>query len=94
MFKVGKNITVNADQVLEFRGMNDAGEEIKIGQIKGSIKDNKKGMIQNQQYHSDHSPYYNIDQIDKKIGNSPLQQYGFKKPIYIIRTKSTFFKLR
>ena len=46
MFKVGKNITVNADQVLEFRGMNDAGEEIKIGQIKGSIKDNKKGQDQ------------------------------------------------
>ena len=46
MFKVGKNITVNADQVLEFRGMNDAGEEIKIGQIKGSIKDNKKGKDQ------------------------------------------------
>ena len=46
MFKVGKNITVNADQVLEFRGLNDAGEEIKIGQIKGSIKDNKKGKDQ------------------------------------------------
>ena len=30
MFKVGKNITVNADQVLEFRGLNDAGEEINI----------------------------------------------------------------
>ena len=40
MFKVGKNITINADQVLEFRGLNDAGEELKIGQIKGSIKDN------------------------------------------------------
>ena len=35
MFKVGKNITINADQVLEFRGLNDAGEELKIGQIKG-----------------------------------------------------------
>ena len=46
MFKVGKNITVNADQVLEFRGTNDAGEELKIGQIKGSIKDNKKGNDQ------------------------------------------------
>ena len=45
MFKVGKNITVNADQVLEFRGLNDAGEELKIGQIKGSIKDNKKGKL-------------------------------------------------
>ena len=42
MFKVGKNITVNADQVLEFRGTNDAGEELKIGQIKGSIKTTKK----------------------------------------------------
>ena len=28
MFKVGKNITVNADRVLEFRGTNDAGEEL------------------------------------------------------------------
>ena len=37
MFKVGKNITVNADQVLEFRGLNDAGEEIKIGQITKSV---------------------------------------------------------
>ena len=46
MFKVGKNITINADQVLEFRGLNDAGEELKIGQIKGSIKDNKKGQDQ------------------------------------------------
>ena len=46
MFKVGKNITINADQVLEFRGLNDAGEELKIGQIKGSIKDNKKGKDQ------------------------------------------------
>ena len=35
MFKVGKNITINADQVLEFRGLNDAGEELKIGQKKG-----------------------------------------------------------
>ena len=46
MFKVGKNITINADQVLEFTGNNDAGEEIRIGSIKGSIKDNKKGADQ------------------------------------------------
>ena len=46
MFKVGKNITINADTWLEFKGQNDAGEEIRIASIKGSIKDNRKGMDQ------------------------------------------------
>ena len=46
MFKVGKNITINADTFLEFKGQNDAGEEIRIGSIKGSIKDNTKGADQ------------------------------------------------
>ncbi len=46
MFKVGKNITINADTWLEFKGNNDAGEEIRIGSIKGSIKDNRKGQDQ------------------------------------------------
>lgn len=46
MFKVGKNITINADTFLEFKGENDAGEEIRIGSIKGSIKDNRKGQDQ------------------------------------------------
>ena len=46
MFKVGKNITINADTFLEFKGENDAGEEIRIGSIKGSIKDNRKGADQ------------------------------------------------
>jgi len=46
MFKVGKNIQINADTWLEFTGKNDAGEEIRIGSIKGSIKDNKKGADQ------------------------------------------------
>ena len=46
MFKVGKNITLNADTWLEFKGNNDAGDEIRIGSIKGSIKDNKKGADQ------------------------------------------------
>ena len=46
MFKVGKNITINADTWLEFKGHNDAGEEIRIGSIKGSIKDNRKGSDQ------------------------------------------------
>ena len=46
MFKVGKNITINADTFLEFRGQNDAGEEIRIGSIKGSMKDRKKGADQ------------------------------------------------
>ena len=43
MFKCGKNITLNADSWLEFKGENDADEEIRIGSIKGSIKDNTKG---------------------------------------------------
>ena len=43
MFKCGKNITLNADSWLEFNGNNDADEEIRIGSIKGSIKDNEKG---------------------------------------------------
>ena len=43
MFKCGKNITLNADSWLEFKGNNDADEEIRIGSIKGSIKDNEKG---------------------------------------------------
>ena len=46
MFKVGKNITLNPDQWIEFKGENDAGEEIRIGAIKGSIKDNTKGADQ------------------------------------------------
>ena len=46
MFKVGKNIQINADTWLEFQGQNDAGEDIRIGSIKGSIKDNKKGADQ------------------------------------------------
>ena len=43
MFKCGKNITLNADSWLEFKGNNDADEEIRIGSIKGSIRDNEKG---------------------------------------------------
>ena len=43
MFKCGKNITLNSDSWLEFKGNNDADEEIRIGSIKGSIKDNEKG---------------------------------------------------
>ena len=35
-----------ADTWLEFKGQNDAGEEIRIGSIKGSIKDNRKGADQ------------------------------------------------
>jgi len=31
MFKVGKNIQINADTWLEFQGQNDAGENIIIG---------------------------------------------------------------
>ncbi len=46
MFKVGKNIQINADTWLEFTGKNDAGEDIRIGSIKGSIKDNRKGVDQ------------------------------------------------
>ena len=46
MFKVGKNITINADTYLEFKGKNDAGEELRIASIKGSIKDNRKGKDQ------------------------------------------------
>ena len=46
MFKVGKNITINADTFLEFKGHNDAGEEIRVASIKGSIKDNRKGQDQ------------------------------------------------
>ncbi len=46
MFKVGKNITINADTWLEFKGKNDAGEELRIASIKGSIKDNRKGKDQ------------------------------------------------
>jgi len=43
MFKCGKNITLNADSWLEFKGNNDADEEIRIGSIKGSISTNEKG---------------------------------------------------
>jgi hypothetical protein len=43
MFKCGKNITLNADSWLEFKGKNDADEDIRIGSIKGSIRDNTKG---------------------------------------------------
>jgi len=44
--KVSGNIEINADTWLEFQGKNDAGENIRIGSIKGSIKDNKKGADQ------------------------------------------------
>ena len=44
--KVSGNIEIQADTWLEFKGQNDAGEEIRIGSIKGSIKDNKKGADQ------------------------------------------------
>ena len=43
MFKVGKNITVNADSWIEFKGDNDAGEELRIGSIRGQIRSNAKG---------------------------------------------------
>jgi len=43
MFKCGKNITLNADSWLEFKGKNDADEDIRIASIKGSIRDNTKG---------------------------------------------------
>jgi hypothetical protein len=41
--KISGNIGINADTWLEFQGKNDAGENIRIGSIKGSIKDNTKG---------------------------------------------------
>ena len=44
--KISGNIEINADTWLEFQGKNDAGENIRIGSIKGSIKDNKKGADQ------------------------------------------------
>ena len=44
--KISGNIEINADTWLEFQGKNDAGENITIGSIKGSIKDNKKGADQ------------------------------------------------
>ena len=44
--KISGNIEINADTWLEFQGKNDAGENIRIGTIKGSIKDNKKGADQ------------------------------------------------
>ncbi len=43
MFKVGKNITLNESTWLEFKGSNDAGQELRIGSIKGSIRDNARG---------------------------------------------------
>ena len=39
----GKNITVNADSWIEFKGDNDAGEELRIGSIRGQIRSNAKG---------------------------------------------------
>ena len=44
--KVSGNIEIQADTWLEFKGQNDAGEDIRIGSIRGSIKDNKKGLDQ------------------------------------------------
>ena len=44
--KISGNIEINEDTWLEFQGKNDAGENIRIGSIKGSIKDNKKGADQ------------------------------------------------
>ena len=44
--KISGNIEINADTWLEFQGKYDAGENIRIGSIKGSIKDNKKGADQ------------------------------------------------
>ena len=44
--KVSGNIEIQADTWLEFKGQNDAGEDIRIGSIRGSIKDNKKGADQ------------------------------------------------
>ena len=44
--KISGNIEINADTWLEFQGKNDADENIRIGSIKGSIKDNKKGADQ------------------------------------------------
>ena len=44
--KVSGNIEIQSDTWLEFKGQNDAGEDIRIGSIKGSIKDNKKGADQ------------------------------------------------
>ena len=43
MFKVGKNITLNENTWLEFKGQNDAGQELRIGSIKGIIRNNARG---------------------------------------------------
>jgi hypothetical protein len=43
MFKVGKNVVLDAEHRLEFRGANDAGEELRIGSIVGEIRSNTKG---------------------------------------------------
>jgi len=43
MFKVGKNITIDADSRLEFIGANDAGEQLRIGSIVGKIRTNTRG---------------------------------------------------
>ena len=43
MFKVGKNITLNENTWLEFKGQNDAGQELRIGSIKGQIRSNANG---------------------------------------------------
>ena len=43
MFKVGKNITVNEGQWIEFKGENDAGEELRIGSVRGQIRTNTRG---------------------------------------------------
>ena len=77
MFKVGKNSTVNADQVLEFRGLNDAGEEIKIGQIKGSIKDNKKGKSTLLNLMGEKKAYLYANKLKKKILRK-IEKHGKK----------------
>ena len=43
MFKVGKNITIDADSRLEFIGQNDAGEQLRIGSVIGEIRSNTRG---------------------------------------------------
>ena len=43
MFKVGKHLILDADHRLEFRGVNDAGEAVRIGSMIGEIRNNTKG---------------------------------------------------
>jgi len=43
MFQVGKNIVLSADNRLEFKGENDAGESLRIGSVVGEVRSNTRG---------------------------------------------------